>query len=107
MRFQTEIYVVGMKASKGTLENGAAYDSTRVYALADLDTSRGNARGMAAAEYVWGDSQNFEAFRHAEFPVMCTATVEFVTNGRTQKTVILDLKPSKVVKGTAGASASA
>ncbi len=107
MRFQTEIHVVGMKASRGTLENGSAYDSTKVYALADLDTSRGTARGMAVAEYSYGDSQNFEAFRHAEFPMMCTATVEMVSNGRTQKTVILDLKPSKVVKGTAGASASA
>lgn len=107
MRFQTEIHVVGMKASKGQLENGTAYDSTKVYALADLDASRGNARGMAVAEYSYGDSQNFEAFRHAEFPAVCVATVEMVTNGRTQKTVIIDLKPSKVVKGTAAAGAAA
>ena len=40
MRFNQTIQVVGMKASKGTLENGTAYDSTKVYALIDLDTSK-------------------------------------------------------------------
>ena len=93
MRFETQITVVGMKSSRGTLENGTAYDSTKIYALADLDTSRGNARGMAVAEYAFGDSTAFEPYRNHDFPADFMALVELVTNGRTQKTVVLQLKP--------------
>jgi len=33
MAFKNTIHIVGMKASKGTLDNGMSYDSTKVYAL--------------------------------------------------------------------------
>ncbi len=104
MKFQTQLYVVGIKASKGKMDNGMEFDSTRVYALADLDSSKGNARGQAAAEYLFGDSKNFEPFRHAEFPGVYDVTIEMLTNGKVQRAVIVDMKPARVGKP---ASASA
>src|SRR2546429_4808597 len=68
MRFNQTIQVVGMKASKGTLENGTAYDSTKVYALIDLDTSKGNAKGASATEFNLGTAAEFEAYKHLPFP---------------------------------------
>ena len=50
MKFTQRIHVVGMKSSKGTLENGTGYDSTKVYALVDLDASKGTAKGMASSD---------------------------------------------------------
>lgn len=98
MKFQTQIYVVGIKASKGKMDNGTEFDSTKVYALADLDTSKGNARGQASAEYLFGDSKSFEPFKHAEFPALYDVTIEMLTNGKTQKATILDMKPARIGK---------
>lgn len=98
MKFTTQIEVVGMKGSKGTLENGQTYDSTKVYALIDLDDSKGMAKGKAVAEYSYGTSAEYESFKHNPFPLMCEATVEIVTTGRAQKTTIVDLKPVAMKK---------
>lgn len=92
MKFQTEITVVGMKASKGEFE-GKPFDSTKVYGLIDLDVSKGNAKGQAVAEYGFGDSQEFEKFKHLPFPFKAVADVEIVSNGKTQKTVVMGIKP--------------
>jgi hypothetical protein len=92
MKFQTEITVVGMKASKGEFE-GKGYDSTKLYALVDMDASKGTAKGQATAEYTFGDSTEFEKFKHLPFPFKAVADVEIVTNGKTQKTVVASLKP--------------
>lgn len=93
MKFQTQIEVVGMKSAKGTLDNGMTYDSSTIYALVDLDGSKGTAKGKAVAEYRFGLSDEFEKFKHLDFPIICDATVEIVTNGRTQRTQVVDLKP--------------
>lgn len=93
MKFQTQIEVVGMKSSKGTLESGQAYDSSKIYALVDLDASKGTAKGKAVAEYNFGLSDEFEKFKNLDFPIICDATLEIVTNGRTQRTQIVELRP--------------
>lgn len=98
MKFTTQIEVVGMKASKGSFENGQAYDSTKVYALIDLDNSKGMAKGKAVSEYTFGSSEEFNKFKHIPFPMMCEATVEIVSSGRTQKTQIVDIKPMAIKK---------
>jgi hypothetical protein len=92
MKFQTEMTVVGMKSSKGEFE-GKGYDSTKLYALIDMDASKGTAKGQACAEYTFGDSTEFEKFKHLPFPFKALADVEMVTNGRTQKTVVVGIKP--------------
>ncbi len=98
MKFTTQIEVVGMKASKGTLENGQAFDSTKVFALIDLDDSKGMAKGKAMAEYTYGLSDEFSKFKHLELPFICDATVEIVTSGRAQKTQIVELRPVQAKK---------
>lgn len=95
MKLQTRITVTGMKRSKGTLENGNPYDSTKVYALTDLDDSKGNGMGQATVEYTFGKSDEFDKFKQLaqSFPIECDAEVEIVTNGNTQKTNLVALRP--------------
>lgn len=102
MRFNQTIQVVGMKSSKGTLENGTAYDSTKVYALVDLDASKGTAKGMSSAEFNLGTAVEFEKYKHLPFPFVADADMELVTNGKTTKTVMHMLTP-KAVAGAKGA----
>lgn len=95
MKLTTKFTVTGMKRSKGTLENGNPYDSTKVYALTDLDDRKGNGMGAATVEYSFGTSEEFEKFKHlaGSFPLECEAEIEIVTNGRTQTTIINAIKP--------------
>lgn len=98
MKFNAKLHITGMKASKGNLEDGTAYDSTKVYSLNELDSSKGNAKGMASAEYGFGKSDQFEQFKHLPFPFVADCELELVTNGRTQKTVLHSIKPVQQVK---------
>ncbi|MCW5222831.1 hypothetical protein D5041_04215 [Verminephrobacter aporrectodeae subsp. tuberculatae] len=94
MKFTQKIHVVGMKSSKGTLENGMAYDSTKVYALVDLDASKGTAKGMASSEFTLGTSEEFSKYKNLSFPFEADAEMEIVTNGKTQKTVMHSCVPA-------------
>lgn len=106
MRFNQMIQVVGMKASKGTLENGTGYDSTKVYALIGLDDSKGTAKGMSTTEFNFGTAAEFEAFKHLPFPFTAEVEMEMVSNGKTMKTVMHKLTPKTVAGGgKAGAGA--
>lgn len=106
MKFNLKMTVTGMKKSKGTLENGTPFDSTKVYALTDLDDRKGNGMGQATVEYALGKSDEFDKFAHManSFPLECEAEVEIVTNGKTQTTIINALKPLNV-KPAAGVKA--
>jgi hypothetical protein len=95
MKFQAEVTVIGMKRSKGQLENGQAYDSTKVYALTELDDSKGDAKGQFGAEFNMGTSDEFGKYSALPFPFKAVAEMEIIGNGKTSKTVILSLKPSK------------
>lgn len=98
MKLQAQMLVTGMKKSKGVIEETKmAYDSTKVYAMTDLDDRKGNGIGAATVEYTFGTSEEFDKFRHlgASFPLMCDAEIEIVTNGVTQKTTIVSLTPRK------------
>ena len=93
MQFQSNVKVLGMKASKGQLENGNKYDSTKVYVETPLDETKGTAKGFASAEYNMGDSSEFEKFKHLPFPLECVATLELVTTGKVQSTRLVSIKP--------------
>jgi hypothetical protein len=93
MKFQSNIRVVGMKASKGTLDDGTVYDSTKVYALVDMDASKGNALGQCSSEFTLGKSDELRKFEKQPFPFDALADMEIVTNGKTSKTVMHGLKP--------------
>ena len=95
MKLTTKITVTGMKRSKGTLENGNPYDSTKLYALTDLDDRKGNGMGQATVEYGFGTSDEYEKYKHLaqSFPLECEAEIEIVTNGKTQSTIVTAIKP--------------
>lgn len=93
MRFETKLTIVGMKRSKGQLDNGTAYDSTKVFALIGMDDRKGDARGQSVADYNIGDSGEFEKFADVPLPFDAVADVEIVTTGKTQRTVVHALRP--------------
>ncbi|RQS08978.1 hypothetical protein DIE07_17240 [Burkholderia sp. Bp9002] len=94
MRFKSDVKVLGMKSSKGQMDNGTAFDSTKVYTETALDDSKGTAKGFAVAEFTLGTSVEFDKYKHLPFPFEATAELEIVTNGKTQKTVMHSLTPT-------------
>lgn len=99
MKFNSRVTITGIKSSKGTLENGTGYDSTKVYVQTDLDDSKGTGKGSATVEYGWGLSTNYETVKHLHFPLQADVEMEIVTNGRTQRTQLVSLKPIKAGAG--------
>ncbi|OEZ65259.1 hypothetical protein JAB5_12590 [Janthinobacterium sp. HH103] len=100
MKFSSTIKVTGMKFSKGKMDNGTEFDSTKVYVETELDTSKDTAMGTACAEYGLGKADEYQKYKHLAdaLPFMAIADMEIVTNGKTQKTVIHSLKPIEPVK---------
>lgn len=104
MKFQSQVKVTGMKASKGQMDNGQAFDSTKVYVETPLDESKGNAKGFAVAEYGFGTSEEYGKYKHLPFPFDAVATMEIVTSGKVQKTLLVELKPTKAAVDAAKVS---
>ncbi|MCY0915292.1 hypothetical protein [Massilia antarctica] len=105
MKFTSTIKVTGMKFSKGTMDNGQAFDSTKVFVETELDASKDTAMGTACAEYGLGKADEYQKYKHlaGAFPFMAIAEMEIVTNGKTQKTVIHSLKPVDATRTAAAA----
>jgi hypothetical protein len=103
MKFTSRITVQGIKGSKGTLEDKTPYDSTKLYVTTDLDDTKGMGKGTATAEYSFGTSEEYHKYKHLPFPIDCDAELEIVTNGKTQKTQIVSLKPIEITKAQKGA----
>jgi len=99
MRFTTEVQVLGMKSSKGSMDNGQTYDSTKAYIVTPLDTSKGTAKGMAAGEYNIGTSDEFAKYDKLPYPFKAQADMEIVSNGKGQKTIVHSLVPVVSTKG--------
>jgi hypothetical protein len=93
MKFTSQAKVTGMKRSKGTMESGQSFDSTKVYIETDLDDSKGNAVGVATVEYGFGLSDEFEKYKHLPYPCVCELGFEIVTSGKVQKTQLISIKP--------------
>lgn len=105
MKFNSTIKVMGMKFSKGTMDNGQSFDSTKVFVETELDASKDSAMGAACIEYGMGTADEYKKYKHLAdaLPFMAIAEMEIVTNGKTQKTIIHSLKPIEMAKGaTAG-----
>lgn len=103
MKFTSTIKVTGMKFSKGKMDNGTEFDSTKVYVETELDSSKETAMGTACAEYGLGKADEYQKYKHlaGALPFMALAEMEIVTNGKTQKTIIHSLKPVDGVKAGA------
>ena len=95
MQFETTIVVLGAKASKGEY-NGRPFDSTKIFAQAELQEGE-NFAGFVSTEYSWGTSFNFERIKGIEYPFKAKAVMQIVSNGKDSKTIMLDLVPEKTV----------
>ena len=95
MQFETTIVVLGAKASKGEY-NGRPFDSTKIFAQAELQEGE-NFAGFVSTDYTWGTSFNFERIKGLDFPFSAKAKMQVVSNGKTSTTVMLDLVPEKTV----------
>ena len=93
MQYESQIIVLGAKASKGEF-NGRPFDSTKVFAQAELQQGE-NFAGFVSAEYTWGTSFNFERIKGLEYPFKAKATMKSVSNGKASKTILVDLVPEK------------
>lgn len=99
--FEQVLTITGMKSSKGDFE-GTAYDSTKVYAMTNMDESKDNAKGFATVEYSFNKSDEFEKFKHLSFPFKADCVLNFVTSGKAQKMILVSIKPispAPAVKG--------
>ena len=103
MKFSSRVVVQGIKSSKGTLDNGQAFDSTKIYVQTALDDSKGMGKGFATAEYNFGTSDEYLKFKHLPFPIEADVDLEIVTNGKTQKTQVVAMRPIEVVKASKAA----
>ena len=96
MQFNKVVTVTGMKPSKGVMENGMAYDSTKVYVVTLLDASKDKGCGSATVEYNFGLSDEYSKFKHLFIDgrsIQADVDFEQVTNGKTSKTIINGMKP--------------
>jgi hypothetical protein len=85
--------LLGAKRSKGTLDNGRAYDSTKLYVQTAMKPDNADQVGFAVSEYTWGDSSNFEKLQGLQFPCQADFGFEIVTNGKTSQIVVVDVQP--------------
>ncbi len=95
MQFKTQSIVKAMKPSKGTLENGRPYDSTKVYIETEF-SSDAEGFGSPSIEYNWGLSDNYHDFvqkHRINDSFNAEVTWENQTTGKTSKLVVLDVKP--------------
>lgn len=91
MKFSSRVTVTGIKGSKGVLENGKTYDSTKIYVQTPLDGSKG--KGTATAEYSFGTSEEYERYKHLSFPLEVDVDLEIVSTGKSQVTQIVGFRP--------------
>jgi len=92
MRFKTTVKVLGMKKSVGEYE-GTKYDNTRIFIEQALDSSKGDAVGVAMERYEIGTSTSFDRFSKLPFPHEAELEMEIVTTGKVSKTVVHSYHP--------------
>lgn len=85
--------LLGAKRSKGTLDNGRAYDSTKLYVQTAMKSDNADQIGFAVVEYAWGDSSNFDKLNGLQFPCQADFSFDIVTNGKTSQTIVVDVQP--------------
>lgn len=93
MKFTTRCTVVGMKSSKGQMEGGQPYDSTKAYILLDMDASKGRMKGQSCEAFNIGLAGEFDKYSHLPFPFEAEADFEIVTTGNASRTQCQALRP--------------
>lgn len=87
-----QVTILGVKRSQGTLDNGKAYNSTKIYVQTKMKETIDQV-GFGVAEYTWGDSSNFDKIAKLPFPIQANIDLETVTNGKTVQLVVNDVVP--------------
>ena len=92
-----EMIILGVKRSVGTLDNGRAYNSTKIYVQLPMKESP-DQLGFASGEYNWGDAINFDKFIGVKFPIKADVDLDVVTNGKSSQVVVSDVKLASQAK---------
>lgn len=79
--------ILGAKRSKGVLDDGTAYDTTKLYIQTAMKKSEDQV-GYASAEYNWGTSDNFKQLENLTFPCKADVVFEVVTNGKSSQVIV-------------------
>jgi len=96
MSMEMKVTVVGMKASKGQMDNGTKFDSTKAFLLTPLDDRKGTAKGQGVAEHNIGDSTEYDKYKHLPFPFDAVASMDVIVSGANTKVIVTGLKPVSV-----------
>lgn len=89
--------ILGAKRSKGVLDNGTVYDSTKLYVQTAMKESPDQV-GFATAEYAWGTSDNFKQLENQKFPLQADIELDVVTNGKSTQLIVAHVE---LLKATA------
>ena len=92
--------VTGIKRSKGVLDNGKLYDSTTLYIEFPFGQSD-DARGSATQPMKYGTSENFDKFKHVQFPFDAELDIEVETTGNRVNNVLTNVRVLKAEKPAA------
>ena len=91
MNINTRVQIIGVQSNQGKMDNGMAYDYTRVIALAQLSGDKN--MGFSSVIYDYGTSGNFEKFKNMKFPFAADVECLITTTGKTQKIELLSFAP--------------
>ncbi|MFT4241447.1 MAG: hypothetical protein QM569_04100 [Acidovorax sp.] len=104
MRFNSEVIVHGIKASKGvmeTAEGSRPYDSTTFHCEVDIaESSSGPSIGKATRPFKCGNATEFDKWAHLgnSLPIKAMAVFEMATSGEGTKMVMVEIKPIEQAK---------
>ncbi len=91
MNINTRVQIIGVQSNQGKLDNGVAYDYTRVIALAPLSGDKN--LGFSSVVYDYGQSGNFEKFKGLKFPFAADVECLISTTGKVQKIELVSFTP--------------
>lgn len=90
MKFTTEVTVTGAKQYNNVID-GVKHDFTKLFVMTELSDQSGV--GQATVEYKWGTSDNYKKIQDKDFPFLAKASMEIVTTGTRQSTIVHDITP--------------
>lgn len=91
MTTQTEITLVGAKATDWKSDDGRHYDYVNLYGIIPLDLSQGNAVGQGVVEFKWQDSRNLVQLQGRQFPMKVILELDMVSTGKGMKQVLTNV----------------
>ncbi|MEL4297701.1 hypothetical protein [Acinetobacter ursingii] len=90
MKFTTEVTITGAKQYNNMID-GVKHDFTKLFVMTELSDQSGV--GQATVEYKWGTSDNYKKIQDKDFPFLAKASMEIVTTGTRQSTIVHDITP--------------